>query len=55
MFIQPAMNPNRGSEEVTLPFSSQINPEIQVNSPPAQEIPLSRAGKTAANLVLAAQ
>lgn len=30
-------------KKVILPFSRQINPKIKVNSPPAQEIPVSHA------------
>ncbi len=30
-------------KKVILPFSRQINPKIQVNSPPVQEIPVSHA------------
>lgn len=30
-------------KKVILPFSRQINPKIKVNSPPAQEIPISHA------------
>lgn len=50
MFTQPVTCPNLRSkkkkkekEKAILPFSRQINPQIQVNSPIAQEIPVSHA------------
>lgn len=43
MFTQPVTCPNLSRKKVILLFSRQINPKIQVNSPTAQEIPVSHA------------
>lgn len=44
VFTQPVTCPNlRRKKKAILPFSRQINPQIQVNSPIAQEIPVSHA------------
>lgn len=37
------MSKSKQEKNVILPFSRQINPKIQVNSPPVQEIPVSHA------------
>lgn len=53
MFTQPAscLNLSR-KKKVILPFSRQINPKNQVNSPPAQEIPVSHAMRDSIVLAL---